>query len=88
MPLFFYLLHLPLIHGLTVLLAWSRYGSVGGLWKGPPFGPKAPGFPEDYGYGLLGVYLIWALIILLLYPACRWFAQLKQARRDPWLSYF
>jgi hypothetical protein len=25
--------------------------------------------------------------VLALYPVCRWFAGVKQRRRDPWLSY-
>jgi hypothetical protein len=33
------------------------------------------------------VYLCWALVILLLFPLCIWFAGVKQRRRDPWLSY-
>jgi hypothetical protein len=27
-------------------------------------------------------------IVLALYPACRWFADVKRRRRDAWLSYF
>jgi hypothetical protein len=26
-------------------------------------------------------------VVLALYPVCRWFAGVKQRRRDPWLSY-
>jgi hypothetical protein len=33
------------------------------------------------------VYLIWVLVVVALYPACRWFAALKQRRSDSWLSY-
>jgi hypothetical protein len=34
------------------------------------------------------VYLFWALVVLTLYPLCRWFARLKQRRSDAGLSYF
>jgi hypothetical protein len=45
--------------------------------------------PSDYGYSLPIVYLVWALVVLILYPACRWFADLKARRRDlTWLGYF
>jgi hypothetical protein len=27
------------------------------------------------------------IALLILYPVCRWFADLKQRRRDAWLSY-
>jgi hypothetical protein len=26
-------------------------------------------------------------VVVLLYPACKWFADLKRRRRDAWLSY-
>ncbi len=59
-----------------------------GIWYGPAFDPESAAlFPKDYGYGLLAVYAVWLLVILILYPLCRWFAELKQRRRDPWLSY-
>jgi len=88
-PLFYYLLHLPLIHGIAILLASLRHGAAGGVWLGPPWDPAtAAAYPQNYGYGLGVVYAIWILVILLLYPLCRWFANLKQRRRDAWLSYF
>ena len=34
------------------------------------------------------VYLIWASVILLLYPLCRWFDRHKRAHKERWwLSY-
>jgi len=33
------------------------------------------------------VYLIWLLVVVALYPACRWFADVKRRRGDPWLGY-
>jgi len=33
------------------------------------------------------LYLIWLLVVVLLYPACRWFAGVKARRNDRWLSY-
>jgi hypothetical protein len=29
----------------------------------------------------------WGFPLPIVYPACRWFAALKQRRSDPWLSY-
>jgi uncharacterized membrane protein len=84
-PLFYYLLHLPLIHGLAVALSWVEYGTVD-FWFQAPFGPRR--FPENYGYSLPVVYLLWGVVVLLLYPACRWFAGVKRRRREGWLSYF
>jgi uncharacterized membrane protein len=89
-PFFFYVLHIPLIHGLAVVFAYLRHGTAEWLFVMPPFfGPDAAAiYPKDYGYGLPAVYGFWLLTVLLLYPGCRWFAELKQRRRDAWLSYF
>jgi hypothetical protein len=33
-------------------------------------------------------YVVWIGVVLAMYPACRWFAQLKARHRDWWwLSY-
>ena len=43
--------------------------------------------PGNLGFALWMVYALWLLGLLLLYPACRWFAAVKQRRHDWWLSY-
>ena len=43
--------------------------------------------PRIYGVSLPVVYLIWIGVVLVLYLPCRWFAGVKQRRRDVWLSY-
>ena len=85
-PLFYYLLHLYLIHAIALLISYARHGGPAGLFYGPvdDFASK---YPADYGFGLVGIYSVWLLVILLLYPLCRWWAELKQRRRDVWLSY-
>ena len=87
-PLFYYLLHIPLIHGLAVLVAYARYGRATWLFANPPLAPNTPSLaPPDNGFGLPVVYLVWIIVVLLLYPLCKWFAALKQRRREAWLSY-
>jgi hypothetical protein len=44
-------------------------------------------YPNGYGVSLPAVYVVWAVVIALLYPLCRWMASLKARRRDWWLSY-
>jgi len=88
-PLFYYLLHLAVIHALAVVFAAARYGQVDWMFRNPPL-PIASSvlqFPESYGYGLVTVYAIWAGVVFSLYPACRWFANVKARRREAWLSY-
>ncbi|MBI3413817.1 MAG: DUF1624 domain-containing protein [Verrucomicrobia bacterium] len=79
-PLFYYLLHAPLIHLMAVICAWPNYQVALGSFLATA--PK-PG----YGLGLGVIYLLWILAVLLLYPACRWFAELKRRRKEAWLSY-
>jgi uncharacterized membrane protein len=86
-PLFYYLIHIPLLHLIAVGLAYFRYGRADWLLRNPGFVQNFPGRPADYGYGLSGVYLVWLAVVLILYPLCLWFANLKQRRREAWLSY-
>ncbi len=82
-PLFFYVVHIPLIHLLAILFAALSVGNVQYLLSG-----GLPGFwPEGYGVSLPWVYVVWALTILILYLPCRWFADLKQRNKNPLLSY-
>jgi len=80
-PLFYYLLHIPLIHGLAVAVAYIRRQDISWLFD------LTIQRPAGAGFGLATVYLVWAAVVVSLYPACRWFAELKRRRRDPWLSY-
>ncbi len=87
-PLFYFVLHIPLIHALAITLAWLRYGATPFLLLPPPtLGTPREQFPADYGWDLWVVYAVTAVVVLLLYPACLWFARLKRSRGDWWLGY-
>ena len=43
--------------------------------------------PEGYGISLSGVYVVWILVLVLMYPFCKKVANLKARRKDWWLSY-
>jgi uncharacterized membrane protein len=81
-PLFYYVLHFFTIHAVALALALIRHGHAEWFYKDPP-SPR----PDEYGYDLPIVYLIWLLIVTALYFPCRWFAGVKERRRDWWLSY-
>jgi len=87
-PMFFYLLHIPLIHLLAIAVCYVRYGQVHWMFESPSPDkfPVTP--PPGWGFSLPIVYLVWAVVVVALYPLCRWFAALKQRRSDAWLSYF
>jgi uncharacterized membrane protein len=85
-PLFYYLLHAPLIHLAAIALALVRYGDAGFLFQNFLFvGPNQ--VPPGYGYGLPVVYAVWLAVVVLLYPLCYWFAGVKRRHRSAWLSY-
>jgi hypothetical protein len=87
-PLFYFLAHFMLIHLLAIGMGWWRYGwQPFLLLPAPTLGTPLDQFPADYGWSLTTTYVIWAIVVALLYPVCRWFAALKARRRDWWLSY-
>ena len=85
-PFFFYLAHLLAIHLLAIPVA---------AYQG--FGWDAMFLDEfvtmddsltGYGLSLLGVYLIWAMIVVLLYGPSRWWMVYKRKHPEKaWLSY-
>jgi uncharacterized membrane protein len=85
-PLFFYLLHILLIHGAAVLIDEYRFGMSPLAWHGP-WEVKPEAVPDDYGFSLPGVYLLWVGVLVVLYLPCRWFARVKQRHPGGWLSY-
>jgi uncharacterized membrane protein len=85
-PFFYYMLHIPLIHALALGVSQIRLGQVSPwLFADHPTGNPPP--PDGYVWGLPLLYLVWAVAIVLLYFASRWFADLKARRRDWWLGY-
>jgi len=84
-PLFYYVVHLYLIHlaaGLTALL-FGRASDARWILSSH-FNMNRP---EGYGQPLWVVYLAWIIIVALMYLPCRWYAGVKQRNRSPWLSY-
>ncbi len=79
--LFFYILHLPFILSLAILVATVRTGTIPAILE-QPF--QAAG----YGYSLPVVYGLWVVVLLSLYPLCRWYADFKTRHVHwHWLSY-
>jgi uncharacterized membrane protein len=85
-PFFYYILHFYLIHLVSMALFFTR----GHAWKdGSQLAEKGlfnfviPG----EGYSLAIVYLVWAGVILALYPVCKWYSDYKRDHKQWWLSY-
>jgi uncharacterized membrane protein len=80
-PMFYYVVHLYVIHALVVVAGAMEGFDANALLN------LFILYPESHGFSLTVVYLVWIGVVLALYPACRWFADLKRRRKDVWLSY-
>ncbi len=86
-PLFFYVLHVYVVHLLAVAANAAAGRDVSGLFDFMRNGFMGSPLLEGLGFPLPGVYLAWAAVLVLLYFPCRWWVRLKTERRDWWLSY-
>jgi uncharacterized membrane protein len=86
-PMFYFVLHFALIHLLAVVTCYVKYGSAHWMFESPDLGHYPFSAPPGWGFSLPVVYLVWAFVVVAMYPLCRWFAAVKQRRSDPWLSY-
>lgn len=81
-PFFFYILHIYLIH----LLATMALTFTGWDWREYILSAEnfLSGSLNNFGFGLPVVYLVWALVLILLYPLCRWYQKLKESHPAWW----
>ena len=83
-PFFYFMLHFYLIHILTVIAVLSS----GYTWEQATAPELFFKFrPNDFGYSLGMVYVIWITVVLALYFPCRWFGNYRERNRKWWLSY-
>jgi len=85
-PMFYYLLHIPVIHALAVVVSLVREGAVS-PWLFGSHPMRAPDLPPAYAWSLGLLYLVFGVAIIVLYIPCRWYAGLKAQRRHPWLRF-
>jgi uncharacterized membrane protein len=86
-PLFYYILHLLIIHLIAIGVSYARYGAVHWFFESPNLGNYPFTAPPGWGYSLSEVYLVWAIVVIAAYPLCRKYAALKAQSASPWLSY-
>jgi len=85
-PMFYYLLHLYLIHLLALtaalLTGYEASDMVFNTWV-----TNSPNL-VGYGFSLWVVYVVWISVVLILYPLCKWYDTYKATQRSKWwLSY-
>jgi uncharacterized membrane protein len=86
-PLFYYLLHVVSLHALAVIVGLVRYGQAHWMLESPSLDKFPMTQPAGWPLPLPAVYLVWALVVVLLYPCCRWYAAAKARRPESWLRY-
>lgn len=86
-PLFFYVLHIYLAHGLAIAANAVAGRDASGLFNYLLNAFTAPERLQGLGFSLAGVYLAWAAVLALLYLPCRWWAKVKARRREWWMAY-
>ena len=72
-PFFYYLVHIYLIHALAVATAFALTGVL----------TTTP----QINFNLVGVNTVWMIAVVLLYPICRWFSELKEKSSGWWWTY-
>ncbi len=83
-PMFYYILHFYIIHTIAIIVFFAEGFSTNEIvTKDNPFLFKPPGF----GFGLPGVYAVWLVVFLVLYPLCKKYDRYKSTHKQWWLSY-
>ena len=86
-PMFFYILHVPLINGAAHVYTYFRYDQAVNFILGRP-----SSWPDGYEPNLMLVYIAWICTLILLYFPCKKFGEYKwenrnNPQRKAWLSY-
>jgi hypothetical protein len=85
-PLFYFIVHMYLIHLIMLLLVLAQGYHLSEL----VFANFKQGRPKDsWGLSLAYIYPIWIGVVALLFPICRWYGRYKAVHREnKWLRYF
>jgi uncharacterized membrane protein len=85
--LFYYIVHIYLIHLLATISFFARNHTMQQAIDSAPNLPFMFILPGE-GYSLGIVYLIWAAVVISLYPLCKWYDNYKTNHKEKWwLSY-
>ena len=83
-PLFYFLIHWYILHPLMFLIVFLQGYKYSDLVFGTNLGrPKGIS-----GVNLWYIYLIWVLVVIALYPVCKWYGNYKESHKEKkWLRY-
>ena len=83
-PMFYYMLHIPLIHATSLIVWYLRDGKAGASRF--DYAPYVQIPPTDR-WRLALLYLVFAIVVAILYVPCRWYAARKAERPAAWMKY-
>ena len=86
-PLMAYVAHIYVVHAVALASRAATGQDTAGMFnyiRNVIFDPDRMG---GISFPLWYVYLAWIAVLAIIYPLCRWWAQVKRTRRDWWLSY-
>ncbi|MDP4286278.1 MAG: heparan-alpha-glucosaminide N-acetyltransferase domain-containing protein [Bacteroidota bacterium] len=81
-PFFYFLVHFFVLHFICMVIFFINGHTLSQANTG-----LLHFRPDDFGYSLGIVYLIWAAVVVLLYPVCKKYDRLKSSHKMWWLSY-
>ena len=81
-PFFYFLVHFFLLHFICMIIFFINGHSLAQANTG-----LLHFRPDDFGYSLGIVYLIWIAVVVSLYPICKRYDRLKSSHKYWWLSY-
>ena len=80
-PMFFYIVHLYLIHTIAVILGIFQGYSIMDMMN------EFESFPAGFGFNLVVTYVLWILLIIVLYFLCGSYIRFKKGKKHPFFSY-
>ncbi|MFD1144063.1 DUF1624 domain-containing protein [Larkinella insperata] len=82
-PLFYFIIHFFLVHALSIGLLLLD----GVAWSEINFQNRMGGVVPEHGLPLGITYGVWIGVVLIMYPLCEWYGQIKAKSRHPIWSY-
>jgi hypothetical protein len=86
-PLMAYVAHLYVMHLLAIAAHAAAGHNLDGMFNTIHDFFLEPGVFAGTGFALPVTYGVWVVVLMLIYPLCRWWGEVKRRRRDWWLSY-
>ncbi|MBV8389127.1 MAG: DUF1624 domain-containing protein [Mucilaginibacter sp.] len=83
-PFFYYVCHWYLIKAINIILFFASGFNSSQIVNS--HGRKYFQ-PDNFGFNLFGVYVVWLVVIIILYLPCRWYSKYKSTHHQWWLSY-